>query len=166
MVGGIVRFDESARNSMKDTRQRIVSSLSSHPFGCDNYLIWAPPGSGKSFFIQEIARSMGDHILYRELNLAQMSEQDFRRALSEIEKLDKPRLCLIDEVDSKPSEPWPYEGLLPSLEPPANKKTVRTCFILAGRLWKFSFRNERKHGETSQRNRSPKQDSPKQRVCD
>ncbi len=117
---------------MKDTKQRIVSSLSSQPFGCDNYLIWAPPGSGKSFFVQEIARSMGDHILYRELNLAQMSEQDFRRALSEIERLDKPRLCFIDEVDSKPTESWPYEALLPSLEPPANKKTVRTCFILAG----------------------------------
>ena len=117
---------------MKDTKQRIVSSLSSQPFGCDNYLIWAPPGSGKSFFIQEIARSMGDHILYRELNLAQMSEQDFRRALFEIEKLDKPRLCFIDEVDSKPGESWPYEALLPSLEPPANRKTVRTCFVLAG----------------------------------
>jgi TolB-like protein/Tfp pilus assembly protein PilF len=132
VVGGIVRFEQSARNSMKDTKQRIVSSLSSQPFGCDNYLIWAPPGSGKSFFIQEIARSMDDHVLYRELNLAQMSEQDFRRALSEIERLDKPRLCFIDEVDSKPTESWPYEALLPSLEPPANRKTVRTCFILAG----------------------------------
>ncbi len=75
---------------------------------------------------------MGDHVLYRELNLAQMSEQDFRRALSEIEKLDKPRLCFIDEVDSKPSESWPCEALLPSLEPPANRRTMRTCFILAG----------------------------------
>jgi hypothetical protein len=38
----------------------------------------------------------------------------------------------VDEVDSKPTEPWPYEALLPSLEPPTNKKTIRTCFILAG----------------------------------
>jgi len=117
---------------MKDTKQRIVSSLSSQSFGCDNYLIWASPGSGKSFFIQEIARSMGDMILYRELNLAQMSEQDFRKALLEIDRLDKPRLCFIDEIDSKPTESWPYEALLPSLEPPANRRTVRTCFVLAG----------------------------------
>jgi predicted NACHT family NTPase len=74
VVGGIVRYDEAARNSMKDTKQRVVSSLSSQPFGCDNYLIWAPPGSGKSFFVQEIARSMDDTILYRELNLTQLSE--------------------------------------------------------------------------------------------
>jgi hypothetical protein len=132
VVGGIVRYEQSARNSMRDTKQRIGPSLSSQPFGCDNYLIWAPPGSGKSFFVQEIARSMGDHILYRELNLAQLSEQEFRRALYEIEKLDKPQLCFIDEIDSKPTESWPYEALLPSLEPPANRKTMRTCFILAG----------------------------------
>ncbi len=132
VVGGIVRYEQSARNSMKDTKQRIVSSLSSQPFGCDNYLIWAPPGSGKSFFVQEIAKSMGNLVLYRELNLAQLSEQDFRMALSEIDRLDKPKLCFIDEIDSKPTESWPYEALLPPLEPPANRRTVRTCFILAG----------------------------------
>jgi predicted AAA+ superfamily ATPase len=98
---------------MKNVKQRIVASLSSHPFGCDNYLIWAPPGSGKSFFIQEIAKSLGKSIDYRELNLAQLDEREFRSALGEIRKLDKPRLCFIDEVDSKPSEPWPYESLLP-----------------------------------------------------
>ena len=117
---------------MKDTKQRIVSSLTSQQSGCDNYLIWAPPGSGKSFFIQEIANSLGPSIYYRELNLAQLDEREFRSALSEIEKLDKPRLCFIDEVDSKLSESWPYEALLPELEPPANRRITRTCFILAG----------------------------------
>ena len=75
---------------------------------------------------------MGNLVHYREINLAQMDEQDFRRALSGIEKLDKPRLCFIDEVDSRASELWPYEALLPSLEPPTNRRTIRTCFVLAG----------------------------------
>ncbi len=132
VIGGIVRYSQSARNSMKDAKQRVVSSLTSQPFGCDNYLIWAPPGSGKSFFVQEIAKSLGSSIYYRELNLAQLNEREFRSVLSEIEKLDKPRLCFIDEADSKPTESWPYEALLPSLEPPARRKTIRTCFILAG----------------------------------
>ena len=132
VIGGIIRYSQSARNSMKDTKQRIVTSLISQPFGCDNYLIWAPPGSGKSFFVQEIAKSLGSAIYYRELNLAQLDEREFRSALSDIEKVDKPRLYFIDEVDSKPSEPWPYEALLPSLEPPVGKKTMRSCFVLAG----------------------------------
>lgn len=132
VIGRIVRYSQSARNSMKDVKQRIVSSLTSQPFGSDNYMIWAPPGSGKSFFVQEVAKSLGSSIYYRELNLAQLNEREFRSALSEFDKLDKPRLCFIDEADSKPSEVWPYEALLPSLEPPAGRKTVRTCFILAG----------------------------------
>ncbi len=117
---------------MKDVKQRIVASLNSRSYGCDNYLLWAPPGSGKSFFIQEIAKSLGSPIHYRENNLAQMDEAQFRTALSEIERSDKPRLCLIDEIDSKPNESWPYEVLLPSLEPPAGRRTTRTCFVLAG----------------------------------
>ena len=131
VVGGIVRYDESARNILKDTKQRIVTSLTSQTRGRDNYLIWAPPGSGKSFFVQEIAKSLGDRIDYTELNLAQMEEQKFRTELSKVEKSNKPRLCFIDEVDSKPSDVWPYEDLLPSLEP-SDRNTIRTCFILAG----------------------------------
>lgn len=132
VIGGIIRYEKSARNSMKDVKQRIVASLTSRPYGCDNYLLWAPPGSGKSFFVQEIARSLGDAIHYREINLAQMDESQFRQALAEIVTLDRPRLCLIDEVDSKPGESWPYEVLLPSLEPPAGKRVIRTCYVLAG----------------------------------
>ncbi len=131
VVGGIVRYDESARNILKDTKQRIVTSLTSQARGRDNYLIWAPPGSGKSFFIQEIAKSLGDKISYTELNLAQMDEEKFRSALSKIEQANRPRLCFIDEVDSKSTEEWPYEALLPSLEPP-DRNTIRTCFVLAG----------------------------------
>jgi len=131
VVGGIVRFDQSARNSMKDAKQKIVTSLATQNRGTENYFIWAPPGSGKSFFVQEVAKSLGDSIEYRELNLAQLTEQEFRLKLSEIEIIQKPRLCFIDEVDSKPSETWPYEAMLPSLEPPT-RNTVRTCFVLAG----------------------------------
>ncbi len=131
VVGGIVRYDESARNILKDTKQRIVTSLTSQARGRDNYLIWAPPGSGKSFFVQEVAKSLDGKIDYTELNLAQLDEQKFRSELSKIEKSNRPRLCFIDEVDSKPSESWPYEALLPSLEP-LERNTIRTCFILAG----------------------------------
>jgi TolB-like protein/Flp pilus assembly protein TadD len=131
VVGGIVRYDEPARNILKDTKQKIVTSLTSQIRGRDNYLIWAPPGSGKSFFVQEIAKSLGDKIEYTELNLAQIDEQKFRTELSKIERANKPRLCFIDEVDSKPSESWPYEALLPSLEP-SDRNAIRACFIVAG----------------------------------
>jgi len=126
-----VRYDESQRNILKDTKQKIATSLTAHSRGRDNYLIWAPPGSGKSFFVQEVAKSLGNGVYYKELNLARLDEHEFRAELVKIEKADMPRLCFIDEIDSKPSDSWPYEALLPSLEPP-NRNTVRTCFVLAG----------------------------------
>jgi predicted NACHT family NTPase len=96
VIGGIVRYDESAKNSLKDVKQRIVASLSTRPRGRDNYLIWGPPGSGKSFFVQEVAKSIGERVYYKELNLAQLDEHAFRAAISELEKIDQPRLCFID----------------------------------------------------------------------
>jgi TolB-like protein len=131
VVGGIVRYDQSARNSMKDSRQKITTSILANNHGRENFLIWAPPGSGKSFFVQEVAKSLGDSVEYRELNLAKLDEREFRAKLSEIERIQKPRLCFVDEVDSKPSEGWPYEAMLPSLEP-SDSDALRTCFVLAG----------------------------------
>ena len=130
VVGGIVRFDQSARSSMKDAKQKLTTSISANNHGRDNFLIWAPPGSGKSFFVQEVAKSLGDSIGYRELNLAKLSEQEFRKNLFEIEGMQGPRLCFVDEADSKPTEAWPYEAMLPSLEP-SNQDSPRTCFVLA-----------------------------------
>jgi len=116
---------------MKDAKQKLTTSISANNHGRDNFLIWAPPGSGKSFFVQEVAKSLGDSIEYRELNLAKLSEQEFRKNLFEIERLQGPRLCFVDDVDSKPTETWPYEAMLPSLEP-SNQDSPRTCFVLAG----------------------------------
>ncbi len=132
VIGGIVRFDQTSRNIMKDAKQRIISSFSSQSSGRENFLIWAPPGSGKSFFVQEVVKSIEDVVSYRELNLARLGEQEFRSALLDLEKLDKPRLCFVDEADSKSSETWPYEALLPSLESSSSSGRVRACFVLAG----------------------------------
>ena len=43
VVGGIVRYDQSARNSMKNTRQKITTSILANNHGRENFQIWAPP---------------------------------------------------------------------------------------------------------------------------
>ena len=42
-----------------------------------------------------------------------------------------PCLCLIDEVDAKPEEVWPYEVLLPYLDA-AVERNARFVFVMAG----------------------------------
>jgi hypothetical protein len=81
--------------------------------------------------VQEVAALLGDSIRYRELNLAKLDEAAFREELAEIRKSDRPCLCLVDEVDAKPDEPWPYEVLMPFLDASATEG-ARLIFVLAG----------------------------------
>jgi tetratricopeptide (TPR) repeat protein len=63
VVGRIVRYEQSDRNSMKDTKQRIVSSLSSQLFGCDNDLAWAYAKLGN---INEVKNILADLLKINE----------------------------------------------------------------------------------------------------
>jgi pimeloyl-ACP methyl ester carboxylesterase len=131
VVGSYLRFEPSVRHNLKDLRQRVVAGLRAPTLGRENYLIWGRPGSGKTFLIQQIAESIGPGVEYSELNLAALDESALRAALSAMGPGTQPRLCLIDEVDAQPNESWPYEALLPSLEPTAGRSGGRT-FVLAG----------------------------------
>ena len=132
IVGNYFRFEEDVRNGLKDVRQRILAAFESSALKRENYLLWAPPGSGKTFFVQQVASSLKkDNIGYRELNLAQTEEAGLRLALEEIRKSEQPFLCLIDEIDAKLGESWPYEVMLPYMDAAASRGG-RCVFITAG----------------------------------
>src|SRR6266702_4701980 len=130
VVGNYVRFDEKTRHALKDFRRKVMAGFDGSLGSKENYLIWGPPGSGKTFLVQELARSMGAPA-YVELNLAESNEGRFRASLDILESTPQPTLCLVDEADSKAEESWPYELLLRHLEPPEERRK-RVCFILAG----------------------------------
>ena len=74
IVGNYVRYNENLRNSLKNLKQKIVEGLKE---ACpENYLIWGPPGSGKSYLIKQIAELLED-ISYVELNLAELDRDEF-----------------------------------------------------------------------------------------
>jgi hypothetical protein len=131
VVGNYVRWDEDVRNALKDAKQRILAGLTSSAARRENHIIWAPPGSGKTYFVQEIAASLTPIVRYCELNLARLNKEDFTTRLASLEKIKEPNLCLIDEIDAKLGEPWPYETLLPYLDL-ATEGASRPVFVLAG----------------------------------
>lgn len=132
VIGNYMRYDEGVRNTLKDARTRIANGCLQPSRKRENHLIWAAPGSGKTYFAQQIAVSLSSTVRYKELNLAKCTEQDFRTGLRELsDPKDKPCLCLIDECDAKPQEPWPYEMLLPYLDASVDRGTP-LVFILAG----------------------------------
>ncbi len=130
VVGAYARFDEGVRNRLADARQRIGAGLVRPTGNRDNHLVWAAPGSGKTFLVEQIAAGL-DGVRYVELNLARLSEDEFRAALLDATSGDGPCLVLIDEVDAKPDASWPYEVLLPFLDVNVDRGG-HVVFVMAG----------------------------------
>jgi predicted ATPase len=129
VVGAYMRFGEQVRERLKDARFQIAEACARPAKRRDNHLLWAAPGSGKTYFVEQVAASL-DGVVYKELNLAKLSEEDFRTGLDEAIS-SGPTVCLVDEVDAKPDEPWPYETLMPFLD--ANlERGGGVVFVLAG----------------------------------
>jgi len=131
VVGDYTRYEEAVRNVLKDVRHKIVDGFGRSSRKRDNYLIWAAPGSGKTYFAQQVAASLPQTICYQEFNLAKYDSEEFLANLSQLDAENQPCLCLIDEVDAKPDEAWPYEVLLPYLDARVDRG-AQFVFILAG----------------------------------
>jgi predicted ATPase len=129
VVGSYMRFGEQVREQLKDARVRIAEACAQPAKRRDNHLLWAAPGSGKTYFVEQVAASLPE-VSYAELNLAKLSEADFREGLAQA-IAGEATICLIDEVDAKPEEPWPYEALMPFLDVNL-ERGGGIVFVLAG----------------------------------
>jgi pimeloyl-ACP methyl ester carboxylesterase len=131
VVGDYTRYEETARNTLKDIRHKIAAAFDSPGRKRKNYLVWAAPGSGKTYFVQQLAASLPQTICYQECNLAKYNREEFSSSLDQLDSQSKPCLCLIDEVDARSEETWPYETLLPYLDASVDRDK-RFVFVLAG----------------------------------
>jgi len=130
VVGNYTRYDEHQRHTLKDVRQKIAAGFDASSRKRENHLIWASPGSGKTYYAQQVAASLSDRVRYHEINLAKCDERDFESRLGALDTTH-PCLCLVDEIDAKPRGVWPYEMLLPYLDAAA-ERGARFVFVLAG----------------------------------
>ena len=130
VVGDYIRFEQPVLHALKDLRARIVGGLEPGAARRNNHLIWAPPGSGKTYFVQQVGASLHTKAAYVEINLAKVGREQMQADLEQVAASDEAALVLIDEVDARADEAWPYELLLPYLDLGAEGKTV--AFVLAG----------------------------------
>ena len=131
IVGDYTRYDETVRNTLKDVRQKIMGGFDRPSRKRENYLVWAAPGSGKTYFVQQMAASLPQTVRYQECNLAKCSREELLNTLAQLNAGNKSCLCLIDEVDAKPDEAWPYEVLLPYLDAGVDR-SAQFVFVLSG----------------------------------
>jgi pimeloyl-ACP methyl ester carboxylesterase len=131
VVGDYTRHEETVRNKLKDVRHKIAAGFDRPSRKRENHLFWAAPGSGKTYFVQQVAASLPQAIRYQECNLAKCSHKEFLSGLAQLDAESNPCLCLIDEVDAKPKEVWPYEVLLPYLDANTDRG-AQFVFVLVG----------------------------------
>jgi hypothetical protein len=131
VVGDYTKYEETVRNTLKDVRHKIVAGFDRPSRKRENHIVWAAPGSGKTYFAQQVAASLPQAIRYQECNLAKCNREEFLASLGQLDAENKPCLCLIDEVDTKAQEAWPYEVLLPYLDASADRG-AQFVFVLAG----------------------------------
>ncbi len=131
VVGNYRRYDSKVRRELNLWKERILNPISKKTTKRENFLIWAEPGSGKSFFIQEISRIAGKDVSYFEINLARLSKAEFNKKLDDVKHELKPTICLLDEIDSRNEESWPYESCFSMLDINYAQKR-KIVFILIG----------------------------------
>lgn len=145
VVGDYSRFDEVARNRLKDRAKRIVDSLENVQHSRGYFLIWAPPGSGKSYFVTELAASLNPSIDFDMVNLLNTNDQSFAAWLAKPRGRERPTLLFIDEIDGLYGQAWPYERLCAALDTSNGNNSI--VYVFAGSL-KTGFNEMKRHIQT------------------
>ena len=131
VVGDYFRYEERIRNKLIDWHRKIKNPLVKPTEEKENFLIWAAPGSGKTFFIKQIAKNLAKTVNYVEINFAKVSHDEFSSQLNSIKTSSDPTLCLFDEVDKRADIEWLCEESFPLLE--LNMQQNHTIvFVLIG----------------------------------
>jgi hypothetical protein len=133
VIGDYTRYEETVRHLLKDVRHKIAAGFDRPGHKRENHLIWAAPGSGKTYFAQQVAAGLSNYIHYQECNLARCNREEFLSGLAQLDAENKPCLCLVDEIDAKSQEAWPYEVLLPYLDAGVDRGK-QFVFVLAGSI--------------------------------
>lgn len=115
VVGRYRRFDERVRNELRIWVSRMRQPLEHRTHARENFLIWAAPGSGKSFLIEQLAKEL-TNVKFVEINVAKQTLEAIAGQLASIESSDQPVLCMLDEIDAKPDESALYPGIFGRLD--------------------------------------------------
>src|ERR1043166_2179906 len=114
IVGNYCRYELETRTKLEELADAIRKQLVRGNHTRANFLIWGKPGTGKTSFAKAIAGSSGAHFI--EANLSDNNQLQFKALIDQARDSKVPTLCLVDEVDAREGERWPYECFFSVLE--------------------------------------------------
>jgi len=126
------RFSNEDRSTLVGLADRIRRPLSEKSHTRENFLIYASPGSGKTFFIEELARTLGSGITFVPIDLSRDDREACERKLAAVAGAKLPCLCMVDEVDGRKSEDWPYDAIYKKLDLNEVQGRPPVVFVLIG----------------------------------
>jgi hypothetical protein len=114
VVGHYFRWDEPTVDDLQVWADRIERPFRG-TFGLvESFLIGGSTGTGKSFFVQEIARVLG--VKFIEMDFSDMPLPKIAACLSDVREATVPVLVLIDEVDTASASSEFYDQAFQILE--------------------------------------------------
>lgn len=128
IVGDYVRYEKGLCRCLREVSKKIQSDLIADTTTGNHHLIWGPSQIGKTFLFEEIARNSRRRVL--KSNLMNDDERAFCRKLAELEGVTEAALCLVDEVDARPQEAWPFVVLRSYLN--KTEQGLPVTFVLVG----------------------------------
>jgi hypothetical protein len=131
VVGSYRRHNEQVRNNLKVWRDRIIAPFVRPTDHRENFLVWAPSGTGKTFFITEVAGSWPGARL-TTINLAMDSNEVIKACLQEVSESKDPCFCLVDEVDGVSNDDGKYTLVFPYLDLNTQDRNRPVVFSLVG----------------------------------
>lgn len=133
VIGKYLRYQKDQRESLIALADRISGSCLEKRGTWQNYLLCASPGSGKTFFVQQLSQKLKGHgVRFFEIDISRDDETTVRETLNQVEASNDAVLCMIDEIDGRQKEDWVYDAIYKALD--LNKSSARkpTVFVLIG----------------------------------
>jgi HAD superfamily phosphoserine phosphatase-like hydrolase len=132
VIGNYQRFDDKIRDNLIIKSQMIISTLQKLPDGHQNYLIYGAPGSGKTYYIQQIAKSLGEEISFISIDMSKNTPEQILENLNKIRSEKRNCLCMIDEIDGRSDADCLYDPLYKFLEINDEQSEYTVLFALLG----------------------------------
>ncbi|HEY6349680.1 MAG TPA: HAD family hydrolase [Candidatus Angelobacter sp.] len=132
VLGNYRRFSNEDRSKLVGLADRIRRPLTEKSHTRENFLIYASPGSGKTFFIEELARTLGSGITFVPIDLSRDDREACEKKLAAVTQAALPCLCMIDEVDGRKGEDWPYDAIYKKLDLNEVLERPPVVFVLIG----------------------------------
>lgn len=126
------RFSNEDRANLVGLADRIRRALVTKSLTRENFLVFASPGSGKTFFVEELARTLANTVTFVPIDLSRDSREACEAKLAQVADSKQACLCMIDEVDGRKGEEWPYDMIYKKLDLNEDPERPPVVFVLIG----------------------------------